>query len=99
MPSHAAASRPRAQKNIKSTSRRKRRAPSGQNLTTSKPLTPAKATPPRPKGPEHPRFKKDVVTSIYVASEKAASGVVPYPRKRASALTRSTTPRPYGPLR
>lgn len=65
MPSHAAASWPRAQKKIKSTSRRKRRAPSDQNLTQCTHQTPAKPTPPRPEGPEHLRFKRDVVTRFF----------------------------------
>jgi hypothetical protein len=57
MPSHAAASRPRAQKEIKVPPVASAGPRSRQNQAPHTYLTPAKPTPPRPGGPEHLALK------------------------------------------
>src|SRR5690606_29769636 len=92
MPSHAAASRPRAQNKIKSTSRRKRRAPFWPKPGTAYLPAPAKATPPRPEGPEQPRFKRDVVTRNQSRCSLSRGKLTVHARKRLTALTRRYSP-------
>lgn len=66
---------------------------SGQNPAPSAHLTPAKATPPRPEGPEHHRFKRDVVTK-FLSRCLWCCGTLRrvYARKRLAALTRRYSP-------
>lgn len=65
---------------------------SGQNLTPSPGLTPAKPTPPRPGWPEHPRFKRDVVTRRQSCCSLSRGKLVVHARKRLTALTRRYSP-------
>lgn len=65
---------------------------SGHNPAPHTYLTPAKPTPPRPKGPEHPRFKRDVVTRNQSRRSLSRGKLTVHARKRLTALTRRYSP-------
>lgn len=53
---------------------------------------PVKPTPPRPAGPEHLRFKRDVVTRIWSCFRTDDGKFFVHARKRLTALTRRYSP-------
>ena len=65
---------------------------SRQNPAPHTYLTPAKPTPPRPEGPEHHRFKKDVVTKNQSSCSLSRGKPAVHARKRLTALTRRYSP-------
>ena len=65
---------------------------SGQNPALDTYLTPAKPTPPRPEGPEHHRFKRDVVTRFLSRCQWCCGRLGVHARKRLTALTRRYSP-------
>ena len=71
MTSHATASRPRAQKKDKGTSRRKLWAPFWPEPNSAATPYPCKTAAARPVGPEQHRFTRDVVTRLGVAAGKS----------------------------
>lgn len=65
---------------------------SGQNPALSTHMTPPKPTPPRPEGPEHHRFKRDVVTRFLSRCQWCCGRLGVHARKRLTALTRRYSP-------